>query len=177
MLRPSDFGGLFSAQRILVVGANGAGKTWFAFKWADRTHGPVFHNDALKLDRGWRTRPAIEIAKAQSDILARDIWIFEGGPSILTPQALSRAQVVVWLDMPRSLRVGRIIWRSLRYMGQTRPEHPSGNVDWPGRRQFRFLVSAWRSDAAMKRAVCAGLKTCDLPVVHVKTAADARAIF
>lgn len=42
-----DLGGLFSAQRIVVTGANGAGKTRIAGEIADQTGHRIIHMDAL----------------------------------------------------------------------------------------------------------------------------------
>jgi shikimate kinase len=165
IIKPSEFGGLFSCQRILVVGANGAGKTWFAVRLADRLGVPVFHNDALALLRNWERRSRQQVDVARAVILDEPRWVLEGGPSILTETALSRADLVVWLDMPKGVRVRRIIWRSLRFMGQTRPEHPKGNADWPGLRQFRFIAKAWRRDVEMRQIVADALS--NIPVIHL----------
>ena len=152
-MKPSEFGGLFSCMRILVVGANGAGKTVFANKVADRLGIPVFHNDAFALLTDWTYRPRSEIDSIRTGVLDQPRWILEGGPSLLTEHALRRADFVVWLDLPKGLRVRRIFWRCLRFIGQTRPEHPSKNVEWPGPRQCRFIVKAWRRDAETRRTV------------------------
>ena len=166
-IKPSEFGGLFSCERILVVGANGAGKTWFALKLAERLGLPVFHNDALALLKNWQYRSRHEIDVARAAVLDEPSWLLEGGPSILTEHALNRAEIVIWLDMPKALRVRRIIWRSLRFMGQTRPEHPKGNADWPGVRQFLFIIKAWRRDAKVRRIVSEAVG--DVRVIHLRS--------
>ena len=168
--KPSDFGGLCFC-RVVVVGANGAGKTWLAARLAERMAAPVISKDALALTTGWVQRPA---AQVRADIIARiaaDRWVLDGGPSVLIPDVLARADLVVWLDVPARLRFWRVLRRSLRYAGRVRPEHPPGNRDWPGPRQWRF---AWRvlvAGGRFRAAIAAGLDGAGVPVVRLQSAA------
>ena len=170
--QPSGFGGLFSARRIVVVGANGAGKTWFANRLSAALGCDVTHNDALALTTQWAHREKADIRLARDAIAAREAWIIEGGPSTLSGVVLDRAQVTVWLDMPRWVRVRRVLWRSVVFMGRQRPEHPTGNREWPGRRQTRFIAKTWTSDAAMRRAIAAGLERCAGQILHLVSPAE-----
>ena len=162
-LKPSDFGGL-CFSRVVIVGANGAGKTRAARALAQQTGSPIIHKDAIALLTGWRQRPKTEVRDALAQLVVAQTWIVEGGPSVLCDDVLGRATLVVWLQ-PSALRRGwRIFVRSLRYMGRTRPEHPPGNRDWPGLRQWRFLSAAVtkgdRFDAAIKSALAASSVPC-----------------
>ena len=108
-----------------------------------------------------------EIDMIRTGVVDQPSWILEGGPSVLTTHALSRADIVVWLDMPKGLRVRRIIWRSLQFMGQTRPEHPTGNPEWPGVRQMRFIGKAWAARRAnthddLLKTSCSPCDPCDV---------------
>lgn len=151
--KPSEFGGLFSCQRILVIGANGAGKTWMALRLAHLLDLPVTHNDALALRSGWVYRDKAAVRAARDKVANSDRWLIEGGPSVLSGFAFERAELILWLDPPRHLRLTRVMWRSLRFMGQQRPEHPSGNRDWPGLRQFRFIAKSWTTDATVRETI------------------------
>ena len=73
--------------------------------------------------------------------------------------------------MPAPLRVWRIIVRSLRYFGRTRPEHPPGNPDWPGRRQWQFLVRAGMSGPQFSHAIETASERCERPVLRLRTRA------
>ncbi|MEL6640620.1 MAG: hypothetical protein AAFP98_04785 [Pseudomonadota bacterium] len=153
MDQPSDIGGLFSADRIVVVGANGAGKTWFAMRLATARRLPLVHHDALALTAGWVRRPESEVEVARNALAAEPAWILEGGPFALSGDVLARAEVIVWLDLPRNIRFWRVFWRTLRFLGQRRPEHPPGNREWPGRRQLRFLIKVWSHDAQVRTMI------------------------
>lgn len=169
-LKPSDFGGL-CFSRVVIVGANGAGKTWLARQIA----GPatdLIHNDALALKTGWRRRSRAEVAERRDARVAGDNWVLEGGPSILTPVVLQRATLVLWCDPPTALRTWRILRRSLRYAGRTRPEHPPGNRDWPGLRQSRFLWRAMTQGNQFNAAIEAALAGRAVAAVRLTRRAD-----
>ena len=126
-------------KRIVVTGANGVGKTRFANLLASaRPEVPMISLDALKLRTNWKRRPWSEVEAVLIENLAGDAWILEGGPSMLA-QATARADALVWLDPPESVRIWRLAIRPWKFIGTTRPELPAGNVDWPWR-QYRFAI-------------------------------------
>lgn len=163
-------------SRVIVVGANGAGKTWFAGALAAQTGAVVIHKDALALTTGWRQRPRSEIQAALLRAVAAECWVLEGGPSVLTTPVLARATHVVWLDPPAALRGWRVLRRSLRYLGRTRPEHPPGNRDWPGLRQFRFLWRALVDGDRFAAAITAALEGASVPAVRLTRTAEVSAL-
>jgi len=174
MTRPSQTVGSFSMQRVLVVGANGAGKTWLAQRLSETLNLPCVNNDALALGHDWSYRAKDVVRQAQASVVAKDGWVFEGGPSLVRPDVLARTQAVIWLDLPAGLRLWRILRRSVQYTGRTRPELPEGNVEWPGRRQFRFGFKAWANDAHVRARIEDGLAAFNGPVVRLKTRAAVR---
>lgn len=126
-------------QRLIITGVNGAGKSHIASRLRDARPGiPLVSFDAIKLTSDWRQRPRQEIDLALSQVVARDAWILEGGPSLLS-QALPRAEAVVWLDPAELVRAWRLLIRPWHGLGKTRPELPPGNVDWP-LQQYRFAL-------------------------------------
>lgn len=172
MDEPSDFrGALFlegaAIRRVVVVGANGAGKTWLATRLADRIEAALIHKDALALTTGWRQRPRAEVQAGIAARIKADDWVLEGGPSILTQAVLDRADLVIWLDIPARLRVWRILRRSLRYAGRVRPELPQGNRDWPGLRQWRFARRALLSGDRFGAAIEQALRGSSVPVMRL----------
>lgn len=171
MKRPSDFGGLFCARRILVTGANGAGKTVMAQALATARTLPLFHNDAFALTTDWQHRPLDQIDEAREAVAATEMWIIDGGPSIVLRGAtLARADLVIWLDIPRGLRMWRILRRTLHHRGQTRAELPAGNAEGFGLRQWRFMWKAWRNDAEIRAKLSDAL--CNSPTLHLRNRYD-----
>ncbi len=144
-------------QRLIVTGANGAGKSHVAARLAAlRPDVPLVSFDAIKLQGDWQQRPRAEIDRDLAQVVARDAWILEGGPSLLT-MALPRAEAVLWLDPPESTRALRLLRRPWRHLGQTRPELPDGNRDWP-LQQYRFALRSLRKGAAFRRSISEALE-------------------
>ncbi|SMY09622.1 DNA topology modulation protein FlaR [Flavimaricola marinus] len=184
--RPSDLRGPFVFQggtvslqttaRIIVTGANGAGKSWLATRLGQQLDQPVIHKDALALRQGWRQRPKAEVQSALAAQIAQPQWVLDTGPTGLTAQTLSHATLVIWLDPPPWTRFRRVLSRSLRYIGRTRPEHPPGNRDWPGLRQWRFLIGTVRNAGAFEAAISQALGGTDTPVLRLTDRHAAQAL-
>ena len=136
-------------KRLIITGANGAGKSRFAAELAlVRPDTPVISLDALKLLTDWLQRPRSETVAALAKALEADTWILEGGQSLL-PQAVGRAAALVWLDPPEHVRAWQLAKRPWMFSGQTRPELPSGNVDWPWQ-QYRFALRSLRNTSKFR---------------------------
>lgn len=176
MDEPSDFGGLFSARRIVVVGANGAGKTWLAGRIATALDLPLYHNDALALTTGWARRPSGNVVEARTRIADSTAWVLEGGPSTLSDAVLARVQVIIWLDIPRHLRFWRVLKRTLLFLGRERPEHPPGNREWPGRRQVGFLVKTWTHDSKARDWILQCIADSHAPVIRLRSTREVAAL-
>ena len=131
-------------KKIIVTGANGVGKSHFANKLAlARPEIPVISFDAIKLRTDWQQRPRSEIDAALARVLETERWILEGGPSLLS-QAIGAADAVVWLDPPEHIRAWQLALRPWKFLGKTRPELPSGNVDWPWQ-QYKFAIRSLKN--------------------------------
>ncbi|WP_298971490.1 DNA topology modulation protein FlaR [uncultured Roseobacter sp.] len=151
-------------QRLIVTGANGAGKSHIARQLNDlRPAIPLISFDAIKLTSGWKQRPRREIEAELSDIVATHAWILEGGPSLLH-HALPRAQAVIWLDPSELVRAWRLISRPWRNLGKTRPELPLGNVDWP-LQQYRFAFRSIKKRATFRNYIATTLDAAEDKVI------------
>ena len=139
-------------KKIIVTGANGVGKSHFAARLAAaRSDLPLLSYDAIRLEDGWTKRPQTDIEAELSNVLKKDAWIIEGGPSLL-PYALASAEGVVWLDPPEILRTWRLAIRPWRNIGKTRPELPMGNVDWP-LEQYRFALRSLNNRSKLRESI------------------------
>lgn len=77
-------------QRISIVGCSGAGKTRLA-----------------------QHLPRAEFRERVETALQAPRWIVEGAYSAVRPLTLSRADTVIWLDLPRPVVMRQIITRTL----------------------------------------------------------------
>lgn len=134
-------------QRVMIIGQPGSGKSWLARRMGEITHLPVFHIDHVHWSAGWVERDAAEKARLCAEIHARPEWIFEGNNSANFDDRLARADTVIWLDLPIRLRLPRLIWRSLKHRGATRPDMAPG---CPERLSLGFLRWVWDTRLTMR---------------------------
>jgi adenylate kinase family enzyme len=116
------------AQRILVAGSTGAGKTTMARALALRLGLPHTEMDALWHGPGWVPRP--EFAADVAAMVATGRWVTEYQYRPVKAGLLGAAQAVVWLDHPFALVAGRLLRRSVARAVTRRPLY-NGNVENP----------------------------------------------
>jgi len=110
-------------QRIVILGPSGSGKSTLARTVGARLGLPVIHLDALFWNPGWVECETAEFQRRVAAAHAGDAWVSEGNYSTKTwPLRLPRADLVVRLWAPRGVRLRRVLWRSLKGYGRTRPD-------------------------------------------------------
>ncbi|MGL4238886.1 AAA family ATPase [Tabrizicola sp.] len=163
-------------QRVMIVGQPGSGKSTLARMLGDRTGLPVFHMDHIHWQAGWVERPRAEKIRLALEVEAQERWIFEGGLSSTYANRISRADTLIWLDLPVGLRLWRVVKRSVRYLGQVRPDLPEGCPERLGPETLPFWRYIWRTRATAReriRALVAGAPS-DLTVIHLCGRAEVR---
>lgn len=105
-------------RRIHVIGNSGSGKSTVGARLAEVLRVPFVELDALNWLPDWQglnaTDPA-ELDRRIADATCGDAWVvagsyFEFSQRIFWP----RLETVVWLDLPRSLLLRRVLARSWR---------------------------------------------------------------
>lgn len=113
-------------QRIVVVGTSGSGKTTLALELAHRLALPHVELDALHWGPDW-TEPPVELFRERIEAALRGgRWVADGNYGKVRDLVWGRAQMLVWLDYPLPLVMGRLVRRTLRRVF-TREELWSGN--------------------------------------------------
>ena len=131
----------------MIVGQTGSGKSTLARELGKLLELPVIHIDLIHWEAGWIERSGPEKDWLCAEVHARDSWIFEGGRSSTWQERLQRANVLIWLDVPLSIRAWRIFRRTLRYRGRSRPDLPEG---CPERFNWAFTKWIWDSRKSAK---------------------------
>ena len=165
-----------SPRRILVVGVTGVGKSTFGRRLSERTGIPHVEIDGLFWGSEWTRRPEFE---ADVDaFLAWPGWITEWQYSTQLGDLLpSRADLVVWLDLPRSVARGRLLRRTIRRRLR-REVLWNGNVEPPLRVFFtdpELSILRWEMQTHDKwRRRMPGIveRFPDLPIVRLPRQAD-----
>ncbi|GLY97088.1 AAA family ATPase [Actinoplanes sp. NBRC 103695] len=98
-------------SRVLVAGTSGAGKTTVAGWIAEALRVPHTEMDSLYHGPDWVPRPSFE---ADVDaLIGQPEWVAEWQYSLVRPRMAARADLVVWLDLRRSVVMAQVIRRTV----------------------------------------------------------------
>lgn len=102
-------------ERISVVGDAGSGKTTVAAALASALDVPHVELDGIFHYRpGWTTRPRDEFRAEVERLTAGPGWVIDGNyGNEVQDLVWTRADTVVWLDLPRRVVMSRIVKRTL----------------------------------------------------------------
>jgi hypothetical protein len=101
-------------NRVVVVGAWGAGKSRFAATLAAALAVPLIEHDPLYWAADWGPRPVAEFRALVADATAGEAWVADGNFSAARDIVWGRADTLVWLDLPLPLVMWRLAQRQLR---------------------------------------------------------------
>jgi adenylate kinase family enzyme len=113
-------------RRIAVVGTSGSGKTWLGREIARRLAVPFVELDSIYHQPGWQPLPAEEFRRRVADIVAGAGWVIDGNYSAVRDVVWTRADTVIWFDLPRRVVMRQLVTRTLR-RAITRAELWNGN--------------------------------------------------
>lgn len=112
-------------NRIHILGAAGSGKTTLALQVAERIDCPWYELDTIAYEGGYARKRTLEerIASLQA-VTATSAWVTEGFFLWWIDDLLDAADAIVWLDLPITVSLPRVITRhfKLSWAGQNR--HP-----------------------------------------------------
>jgi adenylate kinase family enzyme len=128
-----------SVMRVAVVGCIGAGKSRVATRLGAVTRPPVLHLDRYWWQDGrYRINGVRSVAEHTMSsqafrdlprrLAAEDAWIIDGGYIGDLDTRLTRADTVVFLDLPRRV----CLWRLVRRHGKHRADYPAHVQDGLG---------------------------------------------
>ncbi len=100
-------------DRYVVVGTSGSGKSTLADKLAWRTDNRHIELDALHWLPDWQMRPTDEFRRVVAEATAGQRWVVDGNYSIARDIAWTRADAIVWLDLPFHVVMAQVIKRTL----------------------------------------------------------------
>jgi adenylate kinase family enzyme len=161
--------------RVLVAGTSGSGKTTMAARIAELLAVPHVEIDALFHGPDWEPRPSfVEDVRRFS---AEPRWVTEWQYDAVRAHLAARADLLVWLDLPRRVVMRQVVRRTLqRRIRQERLFN--GNIEPPLRTFFtdpeHIVRWAWSTHHGTRSRVRALLdEHPDLIVVCVGTHAQA----
>lgn len=163
-------------DRVVVAGTSGSGKTTLAARIAEALAAPHVEIDALFHGPGWTPRATF----------LEDVHRFTAGPTWVTEwqygdaraHLAARADLMVWLDLPRATVMRQVVRRTV----QRRLRHErlwNGNVEPPLRTFFtdpeHIVRWAWSTHRQSALRVSALLDARpERPVVRLRSHEEAR---
>ena len=138
-------------MRILVTGNAGSGKSTFARRLGTALDLPVFGLDRVVWQPGWRKTPAGERAAMIAELCAGPEWVIDG----VSHEILAAADIVVFLDVPRLVSIGRCARRTWRYLFRSRPGLPENCPEISIIPQLLKII--WRFPTAVRPQILAAM--------------------
>lgn len=99
-------------QRILVVGSSNAGKSTFAQGLHLISGLPCFEIDDLAWQPGWQMHDLPILREKVTAVVAQKQWVLVGNYGNTQDISWPEADLVIWLDLPKGLLMGRVLWRT-----------------------------------------------------------------
>ena len=110
----------------MIFGGPGSGKSTLARAVGARLGLPVVHMDHLYWAPNWVERPPETVRRMALERIAEDAWVFDGNHSSTFDARAERSDLIVYLDVPRHVRIARILRRTALSHGRVRPDMGPG---------------------------------------------------
>ncbi|WP_283194655.1 AAA family ATPase [Rhizobium sp. AN80A] len=162
------------ADRILVIGCSGGGKTTLSRRLGERLG--VRH---ISMDRdfywlpGWVKRPKAEEREMIAAAVAEERWLMDGTGASTFDLRMPRTDVVLWVRLPRWRCLLGVTTRWFRWRGKARPEMAPG---CPEKLDGEFLTYIWNFEQRWAPLIIAGIERHkpDVPVLQLKSHREMR---
>ena len=143
-------------EKITIIGSGGSGKSTLARELGKLLHIEVFHLDALFWKPGWVGVPKEEQRLVQNELVEKEKWIFDGNYGGTMDIRLNKAETIIFLDIPRTICVYRVIKRWIQYRNKSRPDMGEGCEE---RISIKFLKWVWEYPKTKKPVIMKKLKS------------------
>ncbi|WP_416883158.1 hypothetical protein [Marivita sp.] len=167
---PQAAGVLRTAKRVLVVGCSGGGKSTLSLKISEQ-----FGLEYLSYDRdvrwlpGWQVRDREEQRQIVTQLVRKDRWVMDGTTVSTFDLRLPRADLLIWVRVPRKVALSGIARRVFGNYGKVRIDMAEGCPEQLPDREF--LTFIWTFETRMAPRIISGIDRHGptVPVVTLKS--------
>lgn len=117
-------------QRIMIIGSPGSGKSTFAQLLARELQLPLIHLDKLNWIDDKDTVSKEVFLERLDKVVSGSSWIIDGNYGSSMEVRLKRAELVIWLQVPRLVCLYRVVKRYLHSLFQDNPAGNPKSIDW-----------------------------------------------
>ena len=164
---------LRDANRVLVIGCSGAGKTTLSLNIAD-----AFDLDYQSIDRDvrwlpeWKVRDRDEQRRILLRLVAQDRWVMDGSGESTFDIRVPRADLIVWVRVPRIVALLGVIGRVMRNFGKVRVAMAEGCPEPIPDREFLSYIWNFEREFAPKFVKQIDRYGPSVPVVTLRSRGD-----
>src|SRR3954449_1976400 len=119
---------LTDANRILILGRTGSGKTTLARALAAALDVPHVELDSLYFGPEFSTAPLPLLRERTEAAIRADRWITDGNKRAVRDLVWPRADTIVWLDYPLGVSLWRLAKRARRRASILKAESASSDA-------------------------------------------------
>lgn len=141
---------------MIVIGSGGAGKSMLAARLGEILGIRVIHLDFLYWKPGWREGSRPKWEETVRSLVLGEAWILDGNYGGTLDIRLAAAEAGIFLDLPRSLCILRVVARRFRYNRESRPDMAPGCHERLDLGFLKYLWKSIRSNAAQESCASCG---------------------
>ena len=143
-------------KKVIVIGSGGSGKSTFTRELGERTGIEVIHLDQEYWRPNWVKTPTDEWVAKVAAMLERDSWIMDGNFGGTREMRMRAADTIIFLDLPRYVCLYRILKRTMKFYGRSRPDMTEGCNE---KFDLEFFLWVWNYPNATRDRVLSTLQT------------------
>lgn len=103
----------YTHKKVIVLGNNGSGKSYFSKKLAEKTKLPLIHLDLLYWHENWEHPCREKWIDIQKDVMKDDSWIIDGMYISTFEVRFMEAEIVYFLDIDTKICLESVKEREL----------------------------------------------------------------
>ncbi len=123
-------------NKVIVIGSNGAGKSYFSKRLAEKTGLPLVHLDVLFWRENWQNVTKDEFDRLLEHELQKEKWIIDGNFQRTMPKRIDKCDTVFYFDFSTLKSVSGVVERWIKNKGKSRSDMGGNNIE---RVDFGFL--------------------------------------